>query len=292
MLKKLFLLLQVCAVNAVSISITIDDHPMPPANRFTLQERTNRILRACDKHDCKIAFFCVGDSIAERDGDNRLSQAINAKGHFLANHSYTHSFSSSLTLAQQEEEILKTEKLLQPFTHMRKWFRFPYLDYGHIEKRGGSPEKSREELALLQKLGYIDGFVTINTFDFHLDGQLQKALKNGDDIDYEQLKKVYVGLVQEWCHYYIDLYKNELGKDITHTLLLHANDINALFLDDIIQMIKDNGWHVVSPEASFKDVAWRKKEYEKHQPFGDFPKSLNYAAINARLADAHVFKMR
>ena len=41
---------------------------------------------------------------------------------------------------------------------------------------------------------------------------------------------------------YDKLARAVLGRSPKHTLLVHHNLLNALFLDDIIQMFKDKGW--------------------------------------------------
>jgi hypothetical protein len=86
----------------------------------------------------------------------------------------------------------------------------------------------------------------------------------GLEINYEALKRAYLNLLKEWIRYYLNLYKLRYPFDnIKHSLLLHANDINALFMDDILDMIKQEGWNIVSPESVFTDPVWRKNTFKK-----------------------------
>ncbi len=238
--------------NAIDIAITIDDHPLPSGLLFTVRDRTQSYIEACDKHSVKAAFFCIGKNCTEYGTE--LLDMLNDTGHFLASHSFSHRHLSGYTLDEFKKEIDLTERVLMPYAQFRKWFRYPFLDYGNREAIGGSREKAGAAYSFLKQQAYAEGYVTINTFDWHINACLHKALKKGNHIDYDRLKRLYVSLVKEWSVFYIDMYK---GHDVVHTLLLHANDLNALYLDDILTMIKESGWNLVSPEKAFKDVSWR-----------------------------------
>ncbi len=43
------------------------------------------------------------------------------------------------------------------------------------------------------------------------------------------------------------------GKHIRHTLLLHHNLTSALFLDDLIERFKKEGWAITDAEKAFQD---------------------------------------
>lgn len=42
-----------------------------------------------------------------------------------------------------------------------------------------------------------------------------------------------------------------LGRSVKHTLLLHHNVINGLFLADVLQMFADKGWKLIDAETAF-----------------------------------------
>jgi hypothetical protein len=70
--------------------------------------------------------------------------------------------------------------------------------------------------------------------------------------------------------------------------LLHDNDLNALYLADVLALIQKKGWHIVSPEAAFRDVSWRKQLLSKFEMLKQKPASLNYEAIDKKLAENNV----
>lgn len=48
-----------------------------------------------------------------------------------------------------------------------------------------------------------------------------------------------------------------LGRNPKHTLLIHHNLLNALFLDDLIQMFKEKGWKIIDADVAFRDPIFK-----------------------------------
>jgi len=195
----------------------------------------------------------------------------------------THLHLSELDLATFRKEVEELDSILSQYTHAKKWFRYPFLDYGNREKTGGSIPKMLNAHALLQKLDHTEGYVTINTFDWHIDTRLAEAVLNGKKINLDTLRAFYLERIRSWCKYYIDFFSKKFGDTITHTLLLHANDLNALFLGDIIAMIKKEGWNIVSPEKAFHNTSWRKEILKDPALIIHLPPSLNCDEIDKQL---------
>jgi peptidoglycan/xylan/chitin deacetylase (PgdA/CDA1 family) len=275
------------SLQAVNIAITIDDYPLPDSGIFTVKERAQRFIDACAQYNCKTVFFCVGQHCKDRDDASLLSM-LSDKGHFIGNHSMNHRRLSGLSLSEFEKEIMDTDALLKSCSTVRKWFRYPYLDYGMKEEFGGSLEKLIQSYELLGTLKYTDAYITINTFDFALNKRLQEAIKQGKTINYDALRTVYLTLLEEWIEHYIALYQRVVQHDVVHTILLHDNDLNALYLADVLALIQKKGWHIVSPEAAFRDVSWRKQLLSKFEMLKQKPASLNYEAIDKKLAENNV----
>ena len=274
-------------VIALNVAITFDDHPMPDGRLYSMEERTAKLVGVCERHQIQCAFYCVGARCKDPQEIASLI-LLNSNGHYLANHSTNHLHFSGLSLAEFEAEIAETDALLTPYTNMRKWFRFPYLDYGNRVNAGGSEEKAVAARRLLQKLDYQDGHVTINTFDWHINGRLQQALADQQKINYDALKELYLCLLQEWCQYYAALYASQ-SAPFVHTLLFHANDLNALYLEDIIQMLECSNWTIVSPELAMSDTSWRAKLLDDPNFAITKPSTLDCQIIDALLDTKHIF---
>ena len=273
---------------SVDIALTIDDHPMVDGSLFSTKKRTTAIIAALEKHSCKAAFFCLGSHCLDKKRSDLLSD-IDTRGHFLCNHSMNHHHLSSQSLDSFKKEIEEVDKLLKPYQNMRRWYRYPYLDYGTRASLGGSQEKRIQSLQILKELDYTEGYVSIDTLDWHINVRLSQALKKGQHVDYKTLEKLYLQLLKSWCQHYVNLYANKLQKKITHTLILHANDLNALFLEKIIDMIKESGWNIVSPEQAFSDISWW-EDFTNNPKFLDKkPSTLDIPEIDKLLDKENVF---
>jgi len=102
--------------------LTIDDAP----TKYTAEK-----LDFLDKYGIKAIWFCVGEYI-----ENNRNIALSAikRGYKIGNHSYSHNRFSEMTMETAQEEIQKTEKIIQELykeaciSNYAKLFRFPYGD--------------------------------------------------------------------------------------------------------------------------------------------------------------------
>jgi peptidoglycan/xylan/chitin deacetylase (PgdA/CDA1 family) len=99
------------------IAITFDDGPNP--------EFTPRILSTLKEYNAPATFFVIGKNIA---GNEDVVRKINATGHIIGNHTYSHSFFIDFkSRSGFIDELNKTSDLIHGITGKRmKWFRPPY----------------------------------------------------------------------------------------------------------------------------------------------------------------------
>jgi peptidoglycan/xylan/chitin deacetylase (PgdA/CDA1 family) len=93
------------------IALTIDDAPHPDV--------TPQLLELLRKHHAHATFFILGEQGAAYP---ELLQAIRDGGHELGNHMYTDRQSIRLTSQAFEDELLRTQELLEPVVGKR-WCR-------------------------------------------------------------------------------------------------------------------------------------------------------------------------
>jgi len=53
--------------------------------------------------------------------------------------------------------------------------------------------------------------------------------------------------------FYDNIAQKTLGRSPKHVLLLHENDMAALFIADLIEHIRLQGWKVISPQEAYED---------------------------------------
>ncbi|MCM0606978.1 MAG: hypothetical protein KA715_12885 [Xanthomonadaceae bacterium] len=70
-------------------------------------------------------------------------------------------------------------------------------------------------------------------------------------------RNYYLKHIWNRAKFYNGLSKKVLGREVKHTLLIHHNLLNALFLDDLLAMFKKNGWKIISAESAFSDPIFK-----------------------------------
>lgn len=235
---------------AQKVAITMDN---PNANSTPLlnaEMRDKRILSTLKKTNLKIALFAQGSQVDNREGRALLERWNNA-GHLIGNHTYSHLSLNDISEEQYEQDALKNEKLLQPYTHFTKIFRAPFLKEGNtIAKRDGFRK-------FLNEHGYLMGSVTIDASDWYVSDRLEKRLSQNPNADITPYKEYYLQHIWNRAQYYDELAMEILGRSPNHTLLVHHNLLNALFLGDVIQMFQEKGWKVINANQAFQDPIFR-----------------------------------
>jgi peptidoglycan/xylan/chitin deacetylase (PgdA/CDA1 family) len=109
----------ICSVDSGDkvIALTFDDGPD--------EQVTPQVLDLLNRFHIKAAFFCVGSRILKYPA---LIERMDNDGHIIGNHSFSHHLFFDLFSAKKmEEELVKTEKLVERIVHKKlHLFRPPY----------------------------------------------------------------------------------------------------------------------------------------------------------------------
>ncbi len=241
-------------VDKPRVSFTFDDGITNDIQDFKFEDWNGMILSHLDKHDLKAILFVKGDNKIDDKGQYLL-KLWNDAGHRLANHTFSHpNFNSKKNnVFFFEQELLKTDSILSKFNNGIKLFRFPYL------KEGGSTEKADSIRNILANHGYSNGYVTIDASDWYVNQRLIAMLKKQgvEKTDLEGYKKFYLDHIMERAKYYEKLSYELNERHIDHTLLLHHNLTSALFLGELIQKFKQEGWEVVDADKAYNDSVFK-----------------------------------
>jgi peptidoglycan/xylan/chitin deacetylase (PgdA/CDA1 family) len=229
-------------------SITMDDFHWQNAVKLTATERNQAILETLRTHSIKAALFVIGRNIEDEEGKKLLS-AWNEAGHLIANHTYSHrNFNAPTTeVKTYQDDILQAEALLKQFPRFQKLLRFPML------KEGDTAAKRDAMRAFLAQHGYRNGHVTIDNSDWLIDQRLTTRLKENPAADLKPYRDYYLEHMWDRAAYYNSLASRVLRYQVKHTILVHFNLLNGLFLGDLIAMFKAKGWQPIDAEAAYKD---------------------------------------
>lgn len=232
--------------HAREIALTFDDAPTPDSALMTGAERTQKLIAALTQARVPDALFFVKADYINPQTANRLQQYADA-GFHLASHSFTHQSASQLGANAYAQDAYKAHLALKPFANVLNYHRFPYLHYGK------DLAEINQLQALLGELGYKDGYVTIDNFDWYISALITKAAEEKKTISYEKARDFYVNSLYESIEFYDAIAKKSLKRSPRHVLLLHENDAAALFVGDLIQHLRNKGWKIISPQQAYKD---------------------------------------
>ena len=240
-----FLVSLPCISFANEIAFTFDDAPRGDGKIFSGYERTEKIVSSLKKHNIETVFFVNPERFRYPGRIERIKKYSDA-GHLIANHTYSHADLRKVSAKDFISEISRADKLIQQFPTYVKWFRFPFLHEGETKE-------TRDSVRLhLESTGYVNGYVTVDNYDYFLDDLVQKAISRGDKVDFEKACNMLVDVMWEGIQFYDSIAEQHIG-NVKHILLMHENDIEALCLDKLISFLNSKRWKIISPTSAYKD---------------------------------------
>jgi peptidoglycan/xylan/chitin deacetylase (PgdA/CDA1 family) len=232
---------------AREIAITFDDATLPDGPLLDGGERTRRLVAALDAAGVGEAMFFVTTGNVEREAGAERIRSYAAAGHALANHSHSHEWLHKTDTEAYIADIDRAIVRLSKFDGVEPYYRFPFLDEGHeMAKR----DRLREALGAR---GLRNGYVTVDTWDWYLVDLAQEAKTAGVAIDLDKLGDLYVDVITRSTLYYDAMAVRVLGRSPKHVLLLHENDLAALFIDDLVATLEARGFRIIPATEAFTD---------------------------------------
>lgn len=229
------------------IALSFDDAPTPGSQIFSGPERTRRLITGLRKAGAPPAvFFCTARYLKHPHGPERMRLYARA-GHLLANHSYSHLDLDTVPAARFIRDVERADKVLAGMKGFRRWFRYPRLHQGNTRQKRATVRRA------LQRMGYKVGYVTVDTYDQALNTLVRRAIRSRRKVDLHGLGRRYVSMLVDGAELYDAAAKKVLGRSPRHVLLLHENDLAALFIEDLIRGLRKAGWTIVSPRRAYAD---------------------------------------
>lgn len=234
-------------VERPQVAITVDDFNLFRAPRAVAEKRNRALLGALREHsDLKAAAFIAGRHVDDEVG-KKLVRDWGLAGHMIANHTYSHRNYNGSGFDEYAKDILRAETLIKGLPGFARRFRFPML------KEGDTAEKRDRMRAFLKEHGYAMGYVTIDASDWYIDQRLRARLAADPKADLTGYRDYYLNHLWERARFYDGLSRKTLGRSVKHTLLIHHNVLNELFLADVLGMFKNRGWRLIAARDAFRD---------------------------------------
>lgn len=234
-----------------ALAVTIDDIAWRSIPKPWRDRAADTLLATLEQHTVKAMLFVAGSNVDDAEG-KALLQGWNDAGHSLGNHTYEHrQFGrANSTMPWYGEDILRCDELLRGYSRFRRYFRFPTL-------HEGSTARERDSVrSFLREHGYRNGRVTIDASDWYYDSRLRERLKADGRFDVSRYREPYLEHMLDRGRHYDEVCRQVLGRSMRHTLLIHYNLVNTLFLSDLLDEFRERGWAFVDAEEAFADTAF------------------------------------
>jgi len=262
---KIILLGLLFAISAVAqtrtIAVTIDDLPVVSTRR-TIENR-REITKKLLGHIRKAKVPAIGfvnenklfvNGVRDEKEVDLLRMWLDA-GLELGNHTYSHRSADAIPVKDYTDDILRgevvTKELLKAKGKEIRFFRHPFL------QTGSDMAVKTAIYRFLAEHGYTVAPISFDNADYIFSRAYDLAFDKKDMALMKRVGEAYVPYMEAKLDYWERQSMKILGREISQTLLIHANFINSDYFDDLAAMMKKRGYKFVALEESLKDEAYR-----------------------------------
>ena len=265
-IAKLLVLLLVAVVPVWSqvkrtIAITIDDLPVVSTRQDlkARQEITRKILAHIAKAKVPVIGFVNENKLYASDKRDEkqidLLRMWLAGGLELGNHTFSHNSLNQISLADYEADLSRGETITKELLTAKgmpiRFFRHPYLQTGRTLQIKADFD------VFLKQHGYRIAPISFDNADYIFSRAYDIAFDKGDKKLMKKVGDAYIPYMASKLAYWERQSVRLFGREISQTLLIHANFINSDHLGDLIAMFKRRGYTCVDLETALKDEAYR-----------------------------------
>lgn len=174
-----------------------------------------------------------------------------AAGAELGNHTCSHLDLNTTSADAFESDIVKGEVVTTASVgHRPVYFRYPFLHAG---------KDLETKLAVQQFLkahGYQNAPVTLDDSDYMFAVVYAKALVAGDSEKANRVRELYLAYMESIVAFFEARSIEVTGHEIRQILLIHASQLNADAMPDLLAMMRRRGYTFVSLERALEDPAY------------------------------------
>ncbi len=267
-LNKSLLLLTLVFLSQLSLAqkqvcITVDDLPVVGYGLNSdadWKSVTDKLISNFKKFDIPAIGYVNEGKLKVR---GKLSQQRVAlletwlsNGYELGNHTYSHIDYHKNSFKDFVNNVINGEQVIRPLMKKHnselKYFRHPYL------RSGETKERSDSLATFLSDAGYVPSPVTLDSDDYLFASAYAKAFKKKDNTLMKKIGQAYIDHTEKKLKFYEELTETIFGRQIPQTYLMHANMLNADYLDELAEMFIANGYAFASQTQVLKDPAYQK----------------------------------
>jgi peptidoglycan-N-acetylglucosamine deacetylase len=237
---------------AREVAITIDDLPRGGDLHTTTEAdraMTVKLLAPFQREHIPLTGFV--NECHHTDELQPLLSLWVAAGADLGNHTCSHLDLNKTSAAPFESDIVKGEPATTAtLGHRPLYFRYPFL-------HAGKDLETKQAVAqFLLARGYRNAPVTLDDSDYMFAVVYAKSLVAGDLGKAKHVREVYLAYMESIFEFFEARSVEVTGHEIRQILLIHASQLNADAMPDLIAMMRRRGYKFVSLEHALEDPAY------------------------------------
>lgn len=248
----LFIFLAANYLFAREVAITIDDLPRggdAHATHTADHAMTVKLLAAFRNNRISVIGFV--NECHHIDELRPLLSVWLAAGAKLGNHTCSHVDLNKTSVTDFEAEIIKGEKVTTALLgHRPIYFRYPFLHAGTDMQTKQAVEQ------FLHERGYRNAPVTLDNSDYMFARVYANALTAGDPGKAKQVRKAYLAYMESIFEFFEKRSVEVTGHEIRQILLIHASQLNADAMPDLLDMMRRRGYKFISLDRALQDPAY------------------------------------
>ena len=174
------------------------------------------------------------------------------EGHEVGNHSYSHLNINNVPVEQYTADIIKGEPILRDALAARgkklQYYRHPFLF------TGPTAEIKREIQKFLDERGYRVAPVTFDNSDYEFAALYTKPEYRA------RAKREYLPYMESVVSFFERRSVEVAGRDIRQIMLIHASQLNADRMPELLGMFRNRGYTFISLDKALDDEVYRLPE--------------------------------
>ncbi|HXY25461.1 MAG TPA: polysaccharide deacetylase family protein [Candidatus Acidoferrum sp.] len=237
------------------VALTFDDLPVhgPLPIGMTRLDIANSVIRALQAAHAPPSYgFVNAKGLQQEPGTEAVLQAWRAAQFPLGNHTFSHMDLNTNPAESFAQDLLADESILKELMGNEDWhwLRFPFLH------EGDDPVKHHAVQVLLDEHGYRVAEVTLSFGDYAYSVPYARCVAKADQAGIEQLKQSYMEGAEKSLNDGRLLSEMLFGRDIKYVLLLHIGSIEAVMLPQLLDLLKQHGFTLVTLAEAESDPAY------------------------------------
>jgi peptidoglycan/xylan/chitin deacetylase (PgdA/CDA1 family) len=242
-----------------AVAITIDDLPRGgdnPTERSlpAVKAMTAKLMTPFREQRIPVIGF-VNEGRSVEFGAEGLREVLDLwldAGADLGNHSYSHLNVNRVPLDEYTADITRGEPIVRAALAARglelRYFRHPFLF------TGPTPEVKAGMQAFLDAAGYVVAPVTFDNSDYMFASLYTRPEYR------ERVRQAYVPYMESIVAAFEAASVALAGREFPQVLLLHANELNADLMPELLAMLRRRGYELVTLEQALADEIYRSPE--------------------------------